>query len=62
MSVTIMKNVDTTGLTQQELTRVVEDVERDDSTFVGGTVLNPDLLTEEQNSFFKDLVEGNVEL
>lgn len=62
MSVTIMKNVDTTGLTQQELNRVVEDVERDDSTFVGGTVLNPDLLTEEQNSFFKDLVEGNVEL
>jgi len=57
-----MKNVDTTGLTQQELNRVVEDVERDDSTFVGGTVLNPDLLTEEQNSFFKDLVEGNVEL
>lgn len=62
MSVTIMKNVDTTGLTPEELGRVVEDVERDDSTFVGGTVLNPDLLTEEQNSFFKDLVEGNVEL
>lgn len=62
MSVTIMKNVDTTGLSQQELNRVVEDVERDDSTFVGGTVLNPDLLTEEQNSFFKDLVEGNVEI
>lgn len=62
MSVTIMKNVDTTGLTHEELIRVVEDVERDDTTFVGGTVLNPDVLTEEQNSFFKDLVEGNVEL
>ena len=62
MSVTIMKNVDTTGLTHEELIRVVEDVERDDTNFVGGTVLNPDVLTEEQNSFFKDLVEGNVEL